>query len=263
MPHTQRIRLLLAVAACGLLLPWWFPPIPQDLGYHAFADAQTLAGIPNFWNVVSNLPFVLAGLAGLRVPLGAPGRLPELRREYAVFFAGVLLTGLGSAYYHLTPDNQTLVWDRLPMTMAFMALFSLVIGEHLDTRLGNRMLAPLLAAGVGSVGYWYGTESLGHGDLRPYALVQFLPLLLIPLILLLFPSRFDTTRPLWALIGWYALAKVLELCDRQILELTGMIGGHPLKHVAAAIGTGCVATGVQQRRLRSDRCDDPATPRAP
>ena len=32
--------------------------------YHRFADQQTLLGIPNFWNVVSNLPFILVGAVG-------------------------------------------------------------------------------------------------------------------------------------------------------------------------------------------------------
>ncbi|NJD07819.1 MAG: alkaline phytoceramidase [Methylococcaceae bacterium] len=260
MPRPFQIRLLLAITATGLLLPWLFPRIPQDPAYHAFADSGPWWSIPNFSNVVSNLGFVLAGIAGLKTLPDAPGKLQELELHYRIFFAGVLLTGLGSAYYHGSPDNGTLVWDRLPMTVAFVPLFTLVIGEHLDTRLADRLLAPLLAIGAGSVGYWYWSESQGLGDLRPYALVQFLPMLLIPLILLLFPSRFDSTRPLWALIGWYALAKLLESFDRQILDLTGVIGGHPLKHVAAAIGVYQLVLALRQRRIRPTPNDHPGQP---
>jgi len=250
MNRTHRIRLLWAVTAASLLLPWLLPRIPQDPAYHAFADRVAALGIANFWNVVSNLPFLVVGIAGLRALPGAPGKLPELDLHYRIFFLGVALTGLGSAYYHLAPDNGTLVWDRLPMTPAFMAFFTVVIGEHLDTGLANRLLMPLLALGVASVGYWHWSESVGLGDLRPYGLVQFLPMLMIPLILLLFPSRFDSVRPLWALIGCYALAKLLEQFDRPILELTGVIGGHPLKHLAAAAGAGCLVAALKRRRQR-------------
>ena len=37
----------------------FLPPIAQDPLYHAFADQRALLGVPHFWNVVSNLPFVL------------------------------------------------------------------------------------------------------------------------------------------------------------------------------------------------------------
>lgn len=42
----------------------------------------------------------------------------------AVLFAGVLLTSAGSTWYHLAPTNDSLVWDRLPMTLGFMGLFA-------------------------------------------------------------------------------------------------------------------------------------------
>ncbi len=128
------------------------PPIAQPLAYHRFADARTLLGLPNFWNVLSNLPFLLVGLAGLRWLLGHPGASERvLRPAWLLLFAGVALVGLGSAWYHLAPSNGALVWDRLPMTLAFMALFSVVIGEHISLRLGRQALWPLLVAGVASV----------------------------------------------------------------------------------------------------------------
>ena len=54
---------LVAGSLAGLLL---LPPISQDQGYHHFADQRTLFGVPNFWNVVSNLPFMAVGSVGLR-----------------------------------------------------------------------------------------------------------------------------------------------------------------------------------------------------
>lgn len=41
------------------------PPVAQDLNYQLFADQDTWLGMPNFWNVVSNLPFVAVGIYGL------------------------------------------------------------------------------------------------------------------------------------------------------------------------------------------------------
>lgn len=235
---------LAALAAVGLAL---LPPLPQDPRYHEFADSRTLLGIPHFWNVVSNLPFLAVGLLGLPAAWSGKGRLPTLQTHYLLFFAGVFLTGLGSAYYHWQPDNQTLVWDRLPMTIAFMAFFALIIGEHIDIRAGQRLLWPLLTLGLASVWYWQWTEARGHGDLRPYAIVQFVPMLVIPLLLLLLPSRFSGTGYLWALLLAYGLAKVLEFFDRAMFEWLGAIGGHPLKHLAAALGAWAFCLALRHR----------------
>src|SRR5450631_1035735 len=111
-------------------------PITQDPGYHDFADRRGMINIPNFYNVLSNLPFVVIGIMGMRLAGSerATGGLPELRVLYLTFFIGVFLAGFGSAYYHYHPDNQTLLWDRLPMTIAFMALFSAIIGETISPR---------------------------------------------------------------------------------------------------------------------------------
>ena len=103
--------------------------------------------------------------------------------------------------------------------------------------------------GAGSVFYWDYTESLGHGDLRPYALVQFLPMLLLPLIFWLLPARYSGLKyPMYALL-WYGLAKVLEYFDLGIFEMTGeMVSGHTLKHVAAAIAVCVMVVYVQKRK---------------
>src|SRR5258708_1963065 len=102
---------------------------PQDSRYHNFADQRHLLGIPNFWNVISNAPFLVVGVLGLWALLfGRPtGILPELKAGYVAFFLGTALVAFGSSYYHLRPDNETLFWDRLPMTIAFMSFFAVVI----------------------------------------------------------------------------------------------------------------------------------------
>lgn len=217
-------------------------PIPQDPEYHLFADARALLGIPNFWNVVSNAPFVVAGIAGLvALARGPTGVLPGLRTAYVLLFAGSILVGLGSSWYHLAPSNATLVWDRLPMTIAFMAFFALVLGEHVSVPLARRVLWPLVALGVASVAWWAHVD-----DLRVYALVQFGPILVLPALLLVYPSRLDSTRPLWLVLASYVAAKLLEHWDDALFAATGF-SGHPLKHVAASIAIFAMVSALRRR----------------
>ena len=46
-----------------------------------------------------------------------------------------MLTAIGSAYYHWRPTTERLVWDRLPMSMAFGAAFR--GAEHASFSRGN------------------------------------------------------------------------------------------------------------------------------
>lgn len=231
---------LVLFAGAGLLV---HGPIPQDPEYHRFADARMLLGIPNFWNVVSNLPFVVAGVAGLlRLQRGrAPGVLPELRGAYVALFAGSALVGVGSGWYHLAPTDATLVWDRLPMTIAFMGFFAIVTGEHVSPAIARRVLWPLIAVGAASVAWWAYV-----GDLRAYALVQFVPIVLIPMLLLTHPSRLATTAPLWLVLASYVGAKLLEHWDHALHVALGF-SGHPLKHVAAALGVFAMLAAMRRR----------------
>jgi len=228
------------------------PPISQDLAYHAFADSRTLLGIPNFLNVASSLGFVGAGAAGMLLAgRNVPGGLPGLQRCYQVFFLALLLVGLGSGYYHLRPSNSTLVWDRLPMSLSFMAFFSAMVGERISVVAGRRLLVPLLVAGVLAVVYWHQSELHGTGDLRPYVLVQFLPLLLVP-VMLLFRSPLAGSAWLWAMLLAYAASKAAELGDAAVLALTGVLSGHTLKHLLAALG-GLLFLGALLMRRPADR----------
>jgi hypothetical protein len=227
-----------------------FDPYPQPASYHEFADTRTLAGTPNFWNVASNVLFLVFGIAGLRLLLWSDrlAILPELRTACFFLYAGIAMTALGSGWFHLAPDNNTLFWDRLPMTVAFMSLFSIIIGEHLSAKLGQTLLWPLLASGVASVLYWDYTESAGAGDLRFYGIVQFLPMLLIPAVLIAYRSAFNTIRFLWITVGFYVLAKLFELLDGQIYSAGSIISGHSLKHVVASLVPLVLIHGMKNRK---------------
>ncbi len=244
-----RGRMLLAITAIAVGALIAHGPIAQDLAYHQFADQRSLFGIGNFWNVVTNLPFLLVGLYGLVLIRRAPpgGLSAQLRPAYAAFFVGLVFLAPASAWYHLVPGNDTLLWDRLPITVVFMALFSAILGEHLDPSLARRALPVFLALGVASLVWWTST-----GDLRLYVLVQFLPLLLAPLVIAMFPSPLPSVGLLWAMFGVYALAKAFEALDAPIYAALG-ISGHSLKHLAA-----CLAVCLIAFRVR--RCVEPARP---
>jgi hypothetical protein len=178
--NTRRVPGLLVFMLASLLGLLLLPPIVQNQNYHDFADQRTLFGIPHFWNVVSNIPFIGIGAVGLW----------QFGRSQAtsLLFLGIFLTGFGSAYYHLEPSDQTLFWDRLPMAIGFMAILAIAIEERVDRRAGAILLWPLIAIGVFSLLLWRWT-----GDLRLYAWVQFFPCLALLLIFLLFAPRFSGT----------------------------------------------------------------------
>ncbi len=227
----------------------------QDASYHRFADERTLLGIPNCLNVVSNVPFVIVGMLGLWFifsvsPTSGTFISRAERWPFVCLFIGVGLTGFGSSYYHWAPDNQRLVWDRLPMSIAFMSFFASTIAERISLKAGIRLLVPLLILGAGSVWYWRWTEEQGSGDLRLYGVVQFYPLAVIPIMLILFPPRYTGTGYIWGTLGWYVLAKLLEThtLDRGILEAGNIVSGHTLKHLAAATGAYWILRMLQVRR---------------
>ncbi len=242
---------MLAIIIIAIIAVFSLDPIAQEPNYHNFADQRRLINIANFFNVLSNLPLVIIGILGMRL-VGlrqASGGLVELQSIYLTFFAGIFLTGFGSMYYHLQPENKTLFWDRLPMTIAFMSLFCAIVGEYISTRLASKLFIPLLITGMTSVIYWYATELNGHGDLRAYMLVQFLPVVLIPLILWQFDSRLNGINYIWGVIGAYGISKLMELFDAQIYNALGLLSGHSLKHLIAAFGTLIFYWALQQRHV--------------
>ena len=235
----NRIIILLVLMAVLLLALLLLPPITQNQDYHHFADQRTIFGIPHFWNVVSNIPFVAIGGAGL----WRASRDPAI----AVFFLGVLLTGFGSSYYHLDPNNSTLFWDRLPMAISFMAVLAIAIEERIDAKTGAILLWPLIALGVLSLLIWRWT-----GDLRLYGWVQFFPCLALPLLFLLLPAKYSGTSDWLVAAGLYALAKLFEFYDSAIYYALGSaVSGHTVKHIFAAAACFVILRHFQTRQAVS------------
>jgi hypothetical protein len=224
------------------------PAMAQDPTYHSFADARVFLAIPNCCNVLSNLPFLIVGGAGMFYLLRRKSwQSSAFFSGYFLFFTGIFFTGIGSAYYHLQPDNATLVWDRLPMTIAFMSFFSIIISDCIHVKRGKQLLFPLLFIGIISVYYWQYTEQQGHGDLRLYALVQFLPMLLIPFMLLSFRETAAASKYTWLMLLAYAVSKLLETLDAPVFEYSCFISGHTLKHLFAALAPAFFLWGMYRR----------------
>lgn len=246
-PLFTRLPAWLTVLAVALLAA--YGPIGQWPDYHRFADQTSWHGIPHAADVLSNLGFALVALWGMawlyrhrHHPAYAAGRY-----SWLLFLAGLLLTAGGSAYYHLDPDNFRLVWDRLPIALACAGLLAAVWAE---TRPRGRAGTATLGLGlyaVASVAWWYYTELRGYGDLRPYLLLQGLPLLAIPLWQAGHGTPGGERARFAAALSLYGLAKLAELGDHAIFALTGGLSGHTLKHILAALAAAVLVAALVRR----------------
>ncbi len=226
----MKYLLLFLAVICGMWLLLG-TPIAQDNSYHNFQDNNTLLAIPNFWNVVSNLPFLMIGIMALiKIQWKSNDRLKTLKITLAT---GILLTGLGSGFYHWHPKNFTLIWDRIPMTIVFTSFFFMLLYNRYKKKLILKWFWPSIIIAAGTVFYWYLGELHGKGDLRPYAIVQFAPIVIT--LFMLFDLQFLKQHKsiLFAFL-FYIIAKLLEHYDEQVAEFI-FIGGHPLKHLFAAL----------------------------
>lgn len=225
-----KLAVLAALAVLGIVALLIVGPIYRGGPYgYRFPDARTIAGIPYFWNVVSNLPFVVVGAIGLASLARSPG---PLRPALAVLYLGIFLTGFGSAYHHLAPANERLVFDRLPMTFGFASVFAVALGDRIRASLSTMLLGPLLFVAVATVIYWYTS-----GHLRPYVFVQGYPMIAIPAMLLLYRGRWLDGRHFMAAVAIYGVAKIVERFDREIYELGHLLSGHSIKHLLAGWAT--------------------------
>lgn len=230
---------LLALLALAVLLAIvLLPPLPDPRFLATLADRRTLFGVPNFFDVVSNLPFLLVGAWGLyfvaadrRQAFSHPGE----KWPYVLMFLSVALAGIGSTYYHLAPEDARLMWDRLPIATAFMALVSALVAERIGLRAGLILLFPLILVGAASVLYWRWSALQGAEDVLPYAAMQYGAIAAVAIIALLYPSRYSRGSDLFVAVAIYGLAKVAEVLDAQIYAIGTLVSGHTLKHLLAAL----------------------------
>ena len=236
----------IGVGALLLIFVVWamLPAIPQDPGYHLFADQRQWLGIPHTANVLSNAFFVLAGLYGIaRLTAHARVRFPAATEAGLCCLAlGLIFTGLGSAWYHLNPDDVTLAWDRLPMTLVFTGVLGVAIAQRVGQNVARVGLAILFELGVVSIVYWRMS-----GDLSLYLTLQFGGVAAL-LLLLLLTRRGDDPFPWWWVIAWYGLAKLAEAADQGIWQVTnGFLAGHMVKHLLAAAAGAAALSPLRAR----------------
>jgi hypothetical protein len=247
-------RVLLAVFVIAVIALALAGPIPQPVDYHDFADTRTLLGVPYALDVLSNLPFLAAGLWLLLAARAWQRSAHPAATALALAGVACMLTGLGSGYYHWAPANWGLLWDRLPIGVTAVGLLAVLLVEHVDARWGRPLPLMLLTlAALASSAYWYLSVGWGAEDLRPYLLAQFSPMIAL---LVLAPGMRGgfLPRSAWLLAAaGYALAKVCEVLDDRIFHWSGeLIAGHTLKHLFAALALAVLAA-VAMRRAGATR----------
>jgi hypothetical protein len=238
--YTNKALIIAGSIGIALLIIFLIPQFPQPTWYNDFADKREVMGIPHFSNVFSNLPFAILGILGLSALRDMPSdrfiSKPYEKGAFAAIYWGAILGAIGATYYHLDPNNSTLVWDRLAISLVVMPLMCIAMSERMDPKVGYYALIPTVLAGIVGTSIWEYTETTNHGDLRYYLAVELLPFLAIMMILVLFPSKYNRISGWVHVLLWLVLSRVFEFSDLSIYQATNhFISGHTLKHVSAAI----------------------------
>ncbi len=252
----QHLPTILTVAGAILLL--LHGPISQPARYNDFADQSVLFGIPHAGDVLSNIGFAMVAMWGwIRLrPKRDHAALRHGWRGYELFLIGLLLTAVGSGYYHLAPDNERLVCDRLPIGLAAAGVLAGVRAETRGGTHASRYAAILTVLAILSVGWWHYTDSPQHpGDLRPYLALQALPLVLVPLWQAIYHAPRRDRIWFGVAVLLYVLAKLAEVWDHELLATLGWMSGHTLKHLLATVAAG-VLVGRLSRRLHEPSSTD-------
>uniref|UniRef100_A0A914YSQ7 Alkaline phytoceramidase n=1 Tax=Panagrolaimus superbus TaxID=310955 RepID=A0A914YSQ7_9BILA len=232
------------------------PRINQVEGYHNYADQRFILGIPFFFNVLSNIPFLLVGILGMHLLWF--GKMKEEKIDkiesnlYAAFFFFIFIGGFGSGFYHLDPTNFTLLFDRLPLSATGMSLLSAIIAERISPILARNLFFPLILFSALATCFWGFTESQGAGDIRAYAFVNFLPALFIPITLLFFPKDYSGTKYFVKLVIFFFISRVAETLDKKVFALTfHLISGHTIKHLTLGFAVFQIYLYLKNRQLQS------------
>ncbi|XP_057960142.1 uncharacterized protein LOC131152332 isoform X2 [Malania oleifera] len=226
----KRSRVWGGAFLCWLCLMMATPKIPHSPRHHIFADMRNFLGVPNTLNVFTNFPFLVIGVLGLVFCLQGDFFLISSRGEFLVwawFYAGITAMAFGSAYYHLKPDDNRVMWDSLPMIIAYSSLFSALIVERVGEVIGLACLLLLLGVAVLSTvcERWF-------NDLRLCMMFQLIPCVAIPVTAYTFLPKYTHSKYwLWA-SGVYLLAKFEAVADKKIYNISYyFMSGHSLEHL--------------------------------
>lgn len=211
------------------LIALFGPGIQQPATYHDFADQRTLLNIPHAMDVLSNLPFLFLGvmtfIQGLRIDN------PRWRGLVLTLGIGLTLTFIGSGYYHLAPSDGELLWDRAGMLVVFAAVLGMATADRLSFTSALATMMGVLMGGVLSLWHWQHS-----GNLLPWVVLQGGGMLLLLLLAPCRPRGDGYGFRLGACLLWYAAAKLCELWDGALFDISaGVLSGHSVKHVLAAL----------------------------
>jgi hypothetical protein len=249
-----RITILALVALVMASAAMLISPIAQPQAFHNFAEQRVLLGIPHFGDVVTNIAYLIVAIAGLAFLASDGGRRKFAgfteRLPWIAFFVAVGAVGIGSAYYHADPTNQTLLWDRLPMAAGFAAMLAAFVADRIHARSGSFVVLPLaIALGAASLIYWHFSEAAGQSDLRFYYLMQAFAFVLIPLICVLFRGHNTNGRYVFYILLLYGLGVACEQLDKQIFDVLGdAVSGHTIKHILTAMAIYMVVPMLRQAK---------------
>ncbi|PKA63439.1 hypothetical protein AXF42_Ash005334 [Apostasia shenzhenica] len=230
----NRLQLCYGFTLVGLFLLVTTPRIPHSPNHHFFADMRNFLGVPNTLNVLTTYPFLLIGVPGLVLSLSGSCFGISLKWEvwgWVLFYAGIATTAFGSAYYHLKPDDDRIIWDRLPMTVSVVSLLSNLVIERVDERVGISSLVSFLMLAFISAAF-----ERAFDDLRLFMIFQFIPCIVIPLLVFLFPPKYSHSGYWFWATGFFLLSRFESLADMKLYSVNRyIISGHSLEHLCLAM----------------------------
>ncbi|XP_018446743.1 uncharacterized protein LOC108818307 isoform X2 [Raphanus sativus] len=218
---------------CWLILLFITPKVPlHSFRHHVFADKRNFMGVPNTLNVMTNFPFLIIGVLGFVLCVGGSFFNISLKGEiwgWTLFYASVSSLAFGSAYYHLKPDDNTIVWDTLPF-------FGRESGGE------SRIELPRLAS----------VHFISQRCLR-----QLIPCLAIPIMTVLLPPKYTHSR-FWLLAtAAHSVSKIEGLADSKIYNANGyIISGHSLGHLCSALSMLLLSVMLLYRSIRFQRLSE-------
>ncbi|KAI9118423.1 hypothetical protein K1719_010755 [Acacia pycnantha] len=248
----KRTRIWAGMVFGCIVFLFFTPKIPRSPYHHHFLDMRNLLGVPSTLNVITNFPFLVVGVLGLVFTLeGGVFNISSQGEAFAwaLYYAGIVGIAFGSAYYHLKPDNSRVLWDTLPMMVAYAFLFSCLVIERIGQRIGLCCLFTLLFASFLSVAY----ERI-YSDIRFCVIFQLILPFAIPGVAFMYPSRYThSTYWFWS-TGIYLLAKFEAVADKKIYYVNSyIISGHSLEHLCLALIPILLSVMLIYRELRFQR----------
>lgn len=248
----NRLHLCCATTLIGLILLVSTPRIPHSPTHHIFADMRNILGVPNTLNVLTMYPYLLIGVPGFVFCLSGSCFGISLKGEvcgWVLFYTGIATAAFGSAYYHLKPDDDRVIWDRLPLMISTVSLLSNLVIERVDERVGISCLISLLMLVFVSAAF-----ERTFDDLRLFIIFHFIPCFAIPILVFSFPPKYTHSVYWFWATGFYFLSRFNSLADKKLYSIDRyIISGHSLEHLCLAMVPLILAVMLWLRSIKISR----------